>query len=233
MRRSATSAVITALILLIVGLIPATTRAQGWPGRRDRPAAVRLEVTPRNTAVYVDGQYAGIVDDFDGLFQRLRVVPGRHEIVLYLEGYRTIRQTLDLRAGADYKVRQTMVKLAAGQSSEPPPAAARPAEGPAPPPPPPPYEPRRPGRRPPVEREPGEMAGYGVLAIRVQPAGAEVIIDGDRWQSPEGEQPLLVHLAEGTHRVEVRKEGYSPFSTDVRIRQGERSPLNVSLSERR
>ena len=32
---------------------------------------VRLMVRPRDAAVYVDGYYAGVVDDFDGVFQRL------------------------------------------------------------------------------------------------------------------------------------------------------------------
>ena len=35
---------------------------------------------PRNAEVYVDGRYAGIVDDYDGTFQRLDLEPGSHEI---------------------------------------------------------------------------------------------------------------------------------------------------------
>ncbi len=41
---------------------------------------VRLEVRPRDAAVYVDGYYAGIVDDFDGVFQRLTLEAGPHQI---------------------------------------------------------------------------------------------------------------------------------------------------------
>ncbi len=213
-----------------------------WYEPPDRSAKLRLEVTPKNTEVYVDGYYSGIVDDFDGTFQRLHVQPGQHEIVLYLKGYRTIKQTINLGPGADYKVRQKMVKLAPGETSEPPPAPPKTEEGArtrqAPPgenapPPVPPYEPRRPERRPPPGREPGEAAAFGMLAIRVQPADAEVFVDGERWQGPEGQGPLVVHLAEGMHHVEVRKDGYVPFSTDVRVRAGETSPLNVSLPERR
>src|SRR5690348_18075962 len=33
--------------------------------------SVRIQVEPSKTRVYVDGYYAGIVDDFDGIFQRL------------------------------------------------------------------------------------------------------------------------------------------------------------------
>ena len=53
-------------------------------------ASVQFDVTPRQAEVFVDGYYAGIVDDFDGMFQRLRVEPGQHEITLYLDGYRTV-----------------------------------------------------------------------------------------------------------------------------------------------
>ncbi len=244
--RPSSTVLSAALVLSLLTVLPAIVRAQPqeWPGRRDRPAALRLEITPRTARVYVDGYYAGTVDDYDGLFQRLHVVPGRHEIVLYLEGYRTIRQTLDLRAGGDYKVRQTLQKLGAGEKSEPPPTP--PAESPenrgqeasggypSPPPPPPPYQPRGRGRRPRPDDQPSaQAAGFGSLSIRVQPEGAEVLIDGNRWQGPEGAGPLVVHLAAGTHRVEVRKDGFVPFATDVRIRDGETSPLNVSLPERR
>jgi hypothetical protein len=38
---------------------------------------------PEEAAVYVDGFYAGIVDDFDGVFQKLLLPPGDHTIVLY------------------------------------------------------------------------------------------------------------------------------------------------------
>ena len=59
-------------------------------------ASVRLEVKPKQAEVYVDGYYAGIVDDFDGTFQRLHVPPGAHEIELWLDGYRTVRQQVHL-----------------------------------------------------------------------------------------------------------------------------------------
>ena len=63
-------------------------------------AALKLEVTPKEASVYVDGYFAGTVDEFDGAFQRLRLVPGQHEIVVYLEGYRSIREKLYLGPNA-------------------------------------------------------------------------------------------------------------------------------------
>ena len=43
---------------------------------------VRLEVEPEETEVYVDGYYAGVVDSYDGFFQRLHLPPGEHDIEL-------------------------------------------------------------------------------------------------------------------------------------------------------
>jgi hypothetical protein len=52
-------------------------------------ASIRLLVEPRETEVYVDGYYAGVVDDFDGIFQRLHVTPGPHDLTLRLPGLQT------------------------------------------------------------------------------------------------------------------------------------------------
>ena len=68
--------------------------------------------------------------------------------------------------------------------------------------------------------------------IRVQPSGSEVLIDGERWQGPEGFERLVVQVSAGTHRVDVRKEGFVPFSTTIQVRPGETVPLNVSLPPR-
>jgi hypothetical protein len=180
---------------------------------------IRLFVTPKGAEVYVDGVHAGIVDDFSGFFQRLHVLSGVHEITLHLDGYRTVTQKLRLRPHSTYKIQYTMEKLPPGEASEPPPAPQLPA-----PPPPPMYSP---GGQPQSPLE--QASSFGTLAIRVQPAGAEILIDGDRWTGPEGEERLIIQLSEGAHHLDIRKDRYRQFSTDVRIRRGETTPLNVSL----
>lgn len=47
---------------------------------------VRLMVQPRDAAVYVDGYYAGVVDNFDGVFQRLTLEVGPHTIEIEAPG---------------------------------------------------------------------------------------------------------------------------------------------------
>ena len=53
-----------------------------YSGRYADSGSLRVIVDPEKTRVYVDNYYAGIADDFDGIFQRLSVPPGQHEITL-------------------------------------------------------------------------------------------------------------------------------------------------------
>ena len=209
----------------------------GWPGGHYghydliATSSARVQVTPRNTEVYVDGYLAGTVDDFDGFSQRLRVEPGEHVLELYLDGHKSITQLIYFQPGETYRLRHAMEPLAPGDapSARPSPRSQRVTSAP-----PPPGERRgRPpgpiGPRGPATRE-GRSEGAGTLAIRVQPADAVVLIDGERWDSSGG-QRLDVQVAPGSHRVEVQKDGYQPFSTSVQVRPGESTPLNVSLTK--
>lgn len=51
---------------------------------------LRLKVRPREAQVYVDGYFAGVVDNFDGLFQRLTLRAGGHRVELRAEGYQPL-----------------------------------------------------------------------------------------------------------------------------------------------
>jgi hypothetical protein len=48
---------------------------------------LRIQVQPRDAQVFVDGSYAGTVDDFDGVFQSLRLEEGEYQVELVLPGY--------------------------------------------------------------------------------------------------------------------------------------------------
>jgi hypothetical protein len=48
---------------------------------------LRLLVRPRDAQVFIDGSYAGTVDDFDGTFQSLRLEEGDYQVELVLPGY--------------------------------------------------------------------------------------------------------------------------------------------------
>ena len=246
-----------AAVAVLFGLA-ATSSAQivvggGYPYPAYRYAApdasVRFDVKPKDAKVYVDGFYAGIVDDFDGAFQRLRTTPGGHQLTLYLDGYRTYSEQVYLAADNTFKLHHRMEKLAAGEVSERPPA----------PQPPPQYQPGQPppgqggpvtggpfGRRgrgfppsPPPENGPatgaplpgerGNATGQGTLALTLQPNDAEVLVDGSPWRGSASGNRLMVDLPAGRHNIQIRKPGFVGYLTDVQIRPGETTNLDVQL----
>src|SRR6266571_7630552 len=77
----------------------------GYGAQFERDAALRLQVTPRETEVFVDGYFAGKADDFDGFLQRLRLPPGEHALQLYLAEHRSVQQKIYLQPGATFRVR--------------------------------------------------------------------------------------------------------------------------------
>ena len=52
--------------------------------------SVRLKVKPRDAEVFVDGYFAGQVDDFDGIFQALKLDSGGYRIEIRKPGYETL-----------------------------------------------------------------------------------------------------------------------------------------------
>jgi hypothetical protein len=221
----------------------------------DDLGSLRVEVKPREAQVYVDGYFAGLVDDFDGISQRLRAKPGEHQIEIYLPGFQSIKETMLFRPGSSLKLKTVMQPLASGEPQPPKPEPIAP-----PPSPPEATEPGQPSsddyparRTPPpyrqgpdvergrVERaepapaapsEEGQQAraGFGTLSIRVQPGDAEVLIDGEKWEGVDPRGRLSIELSEGTHRIEVQKAGFTTYSTEVRVRRGQVTTLNVSLT---
>jgi hypothetical protein len=68
---------------------PQSSYPSGYEGK------LRLKVKPKEAAVSVDGYYVGLVDDFDGVFQRLHVEAGLHRVEISAPGYEPL--TFDVR----------------------------------------------------------------------------------------------------------------------------------------
>ena len=195
---------------------------------------MKFEVKPKQAQVYVDGFYSGIVDDYDGSFQRLYTAPGGHEITVFLEGYRTFTQRVYLTPDHTFKVKTQMEKLPAGAVSDRPPAPSAPPSEPGPRPqggrrgmPPPPNSPPEPPGFPQAEG-PSTQGSRGTLELSLQPGDAEVLVDGQSWPR-SGADRVTIDLSAGRHNLQVRKAGFVGFLTDVDIRPGETATLNVSL----
>ncbi len=78
--------------------------------------AVRIEVNPKDSReeirVYVDEGQAGVVNDFDGVFQRLYLSQGQHDVELRLEGYETMQMSIFVSLGKTIHIRGQMEPLA-------------------------------------------------------------------------------------------------------------------------
>ena len=231
----------------------------GYPGYYwDYPyAQARIQITPKNAEVFVDGYRAGTVDDFDGVLQRLNVWPGEHELTIFLDGYKTEHHRMYFNDGTTANLKGTLEKLGAGEKSEPPPQPAPREErqqqpqargrgsiplqspGYVDPRDPqsqqsaqnqaPPPQPRR--AEPTVEVQP-EPVRFGGVSIKVEPGDAKVLIDEQAWAPSGGDARLNVQLQAGRHHVQITKEGFTPYSEDVLIRPGATLTLNVVLTKK-
>ena len=75
-----------------------------------------------------------------------------------------------------------------------------------------------------------ENGSFGTLSLRVTPVDATILIDGQVWDRPQGQDRFSIDLVEGTHRVEVHQQGYGPYARTVQIHGGGTLTINVSLS---
>lgn len=222
-------------------------------------SSLRLKFTPRDAHVYVDGYFAGQIDSFDGSFERLRLPPGQHEVVIYKPGFRSWRQRLYLSSSATRTFQGELLPLAAGEAQEPEPTpqdmpqgatfaypdddgsgpvTAQPGSPMPPSRPPAPAMPRQP-RSPASPRPPASPQApnpstapvtAGNLSIRVQPEGSTVLVDGERWVGPADNERLIVQVNAGRHKVEVLHDGFAPFTTEVDVTAGQTLPVNISLT---
>jgi hypothetical protein len=64
--------------------------------------------------------------------------------------------------------------------------------------------------------------------LNLQPPDADVLVDGQPWRG-SGAERQTIDLSEGRHNIQVRKPGYVGYLTDVQIRRGETTSLDVNL----
>jgi hypothetical protein len=75
-----------------------------------------------------------------------------------------------------------------------------------------------------------QAAGFGTLDLFVQPASAEVTIDGQRWLTSDAGH-FVLQLPAGRHHVEITKQNYRQLVTDVDIVERQTVSIYVSLSD--
>lgn len=200
------------------GYSPAYYR-RGYYGRgsyRDT-GSLRIIVQPEKTRVYVDGYYAGVADDFDGILQRLNVPPGRHDISLRLEGYRTQHFKVYVPVDQTIKIHYDMVRGGGEATSDE--YAGRPADDYVR------FEEGEGSDEPDWDRD--DAAETGTVRLSVRPGDASVYVDGEFRGS--GRQSATLRLSPGRHRIEVVRPGYRTVEREVDVRPGRTTELEFEL----
>src|SRR6478736_8170817 len=77
---------------------------------KDATGELKIAATPSRAAVFVDGQYAGHVDEFDGVGKAMLLTPGPHRLRIALPGYLPFDTMVDLRPQQKLKIQTDLVK---------------------------------------------------------------------------------------------------------------------------
>jgi len=87
----------------------ALVKSAGLP-TKDATGELKIDATPSRAAVFVDGQYAGHVDEFNGVGKAMLLTPGQHRLRIALPGYLPFDTMVDLRPQQKLKIQTDLVK---------------------------------------------------------------------------------------------------------------------------
>jgi len=59
--------------------------------RFEENGSLRLKINPKQAQIFIDGAYVGVVDNFDGAFQKLSLQGGGHKVELKADGYQPLQ----------------------------------------------------------------------------------------------------------------------------------------------
>jgi len=77
---------------------------------KDATGELKIAATPSRAVVFVDGQYAGHIDEFDGVGKAMLLTPGQHRLHIALPGYLPFDTMVDLRPHQKLKIQTDLVK---------------------------------------------------------------------------------------------------------------------------
>jgi hypothetical protein len=176
--------------------------------------SLRLMVHPEHAEVFVDGYFAGIVDDFNGIFQRLHLQPGRHQITLKADGYRTHRIKVFVPIDHTVKIRFDMEPGRAEEFTEATVGSEEDVEWSSE-----------------AEADVPDSEEIGLLKLSVRPEDASVYIDGENRGSARDLREI--ELPVGVHLIEVVRPGFATFEREVDVSEEESAKIEIELERLR
>jgi hypothetical protein len=93
-----------------VTLVNVSLARAAHPTPKEATGELKIAATPTRAAVFVDNQFAGHVDEFDGVGKAMLLTPGRHSVRVALPGYLPFETVVDLRPHQKLKLKTDLVK---------------------------------------------------------------------------------------------------------------------------
>jgi PEGA domain len=93
-----------------VHVIKLSLAKDGRAPSKSATAELKISATPVRAAVFVDDQFAGHVDEFDGVGKAMLLTPGQHHVRIALPGYLPFETVVDLRPHQKLKIQTALVK---------------------------------------------------------------------------------------------------------------------------
>jgi hypothetical protein len=81
--------------------------AYGYPYYRPY-GGIRIDVPQRDAEVYLDGYFAGSVDNYDGTFQQLNIEPGPHKLEIRAPGFSAVSFDVNVEPGRTITYRTSL-----------------------------------------------------------------------------------------------------------------------------
>lgn len=212
--------------------------------------ALDLNIKPKSTNVYLDGQLVGRVGKYDGFPRYLRLQPGLYDLVFQNDGYRTVHRRVEVQQSLVIDMRFEMmpgetISVDEMMAMLPPKPSFEPDEGPR-------FErmaetdvdadadvpPRRYRQASAQANDSGSDAGIDMraepatLLIRIEPEDASVYLDGlfvgvasEIQANPKG-----IVVNPGEHILEVVRPGYEKGVQDIVIEAGQTLDVDLRLA---
>jgi hypothetical protein len=93
-----------------VHVIKLSLAQDGRAPSKSATAELKISATPVRAAVFVDDQFAGHVDEFNGVGKAMLLTPGQHHVRIALPGYLPFETVVDLRPHQKLKIQTALVK---------------------------------------------------------------------------------------------------------------------------
>jgi PEGA domain len=78
--------------------------------KSEATAELKISADPDRAAVFVDGQFLGHVNEFNGVGKAMLLTPGQHRVRLALPGYQPFETTVTLRDHQKLKIETKLIK---------------------------------------------------------------------------------------------------------------------------